>query len=338
MLEQVKRVFDELDQGKWKPFYLLAGEESFQTGLIVERLKQFFCPDDSTREFNFESWDGESLDPAALLRSLDTMPGLFAGPDTVRLVLCTNFDRASSTAETLASYFAAPSASTCLVMVCPKVDKRKSWVRQVQENGFVIELAEPYDRDWPKWHSYFERKSGKKIDSEAWEILVEGSGRSLSLVWSELQKLQTYVGTRDSIVRDDVICCIAVSGADNIFEFVDDVMSRRAAPAIRKFNELVRGGESEIKIVSLLVRQFRLVDHCLRLKESGVVDRKAVAAQVGVHPFFVPNLMRQLLHQSPTTISWALANLSDCDFRLKTGEGGLFQDFLVPYFSRARQG
>jgi hypothetical protein len=51
-----QQVFRELDSGKWRPNYLIVGEEEFQIGDIVDRLKRFFLKDASSRDFNFESW------------------------------------------------------------------------------------------------------------------------------------------------------------------------------------------------------------------------------------------------------------------------------------------
>jgi hypothetical protein len=52
------QIFRELDDGKWAPFYLIVGEEPFQAGEILDRLKKFFKQGD----FNSDSFDGEHLE------------------------------------------------------------------------------------------------------------------------------------------------------------------------------------------------------------------------------------------------------------------------------------
>lgn len=332
-----QQIFRELESGKARSIYLIVGEEEFQIGDTLDRLKAFFLKDAASREFNFESWDGEHLDDKALLQSLDTMPGLFDEPDTIRLVICQRFDKApASAAGTLESYFKNPSPSTCFVLQTAKVDKRKAWYKAIaaDANAAILEVAEPYDRDWPKWQGYFEKKSGKHIDAEAWGLLVESSGRSLSVLWAELRKAATYVGEKKEIGAEDVKQLLVTSAGGNVFDFVDDVVSRRSAPAVRRFQDLVRSGEAEVKLLSLLVRQFKIVDQYVKLSKQGVTDSKVLAGKIGVHPYFITQIQRQSRHHHPAGLNRIVTLLADSDFRMKTGDGGLFETFLVPYFAR----
>ncbi len=332
-----QQIFRELETGKWRPIYLIVGEEEFQIGDIVDRIKAFFLKDASSRDFNFESWEGEHLDDKALLQSLDTMPGLFDAPDTTRLVICQRFDKApAAAASALEGYFKNPSPSTCFVMQTAKVDKRKAWYKALASdaaNTAIVEVAEPYDRDWPKWQGYFEKKSGKRIDAEAWGLLVESSGRSLSVLWAELRKASTYIGERKEVTAADVKELLVTSSGGSVFDFVDDVVSRRPAPAVRRYQDLVRSGEAEVKLLSLLVRQFKIVDQYVRLSRQGIADSKVLAGKIGVHPYFITQIQRQSRHHSPQELNRVVGLLADSDFRMKTGDSGLFESFLQPYFA-----
>jgi DNA polymerase-3 subunit delta len=328
-----QQLFKDLEQGHWKPLYLIAGEEPFQAGEIVHRLKAYFLKDPTDQEFNFESWDGEGLDAASLLGSLQTLPGLFGG-DKNRLILCHRFEKAApSQVELLDGYWRDPSPTTCLVLLCTKVDKRKGWYRAIDEHGQVIHVSEPYDREWPKWQAYFERKIQKKVDPGAWDILVQSSGRQLSLLWAELQKMVTYVGTRTRITAEEVLALTSSTGGADVFEFADDVLCRRAPAALRRYQRLLHSGENEVKILSILVRQFRLVEQCQQLMRKGIQDSKTISAQIGTAPYFLPKIQQQAAHHSPQQLSQTFHRLAETDFRMKTGESGLWEAFLVPYFS-----
>ena len=327
------QLFKDLEAGKWKPFYLVLGEEPFQAEEIGARLKAFFVRGEMSDSFNYESWDGEHLDVGRLIASLDTLPSLFDAPDSLRLVSCSRFEKVPGSAlGTLETYFANPSPSTAFLIFANKVDKRKTWYRHVETKGYVIEINEPRDREWPRWQGALERRLDKKIESEAWEIVVENSGHVLSVVWTELQKIATYVGERSTITRKDVVAfSVAASGGD-VFQFVDEVVCRRAYPSMKKFDELVRGGEAEIKLLSLLVRQFRLIDQYLKLGKRGVSDPKQIASEIGMPPFLVSKVRGQSQYHSSEELEGILAQLAECDFLMKTGEGSLFEHFFVPYF------
>lgn len=327
------QIFKELEQGKWKPFYLIVGEEPFQAGELLERLKQFFLKDPSAAEFSYESFDGDQLDGGAALASLETMPGLFAQVDATRLIYCSRFDRASPAAlEVLEGYFANPAESSCFVMTAAKADKRKAWVKHVDQKGYLVEVAEPYDRDWPKWQGYFERKLKKRFEGEAWAALVETAGRSLSLIWTEAQKLSLYVGEKPTITAEIVREVVSGSADADVFAFAEEVLCGRRAQAADRYRRLVRDGEADVKLLSILVRQFRQVDQVAALLRAGVTDGKAIASRVGIHPYFVPKVIGQAKHQSEESLASAFQLLADSDYRLKTGDGALFETFLVPYF------
>ena len=329
------QIFKDLDQGKWKPFYLILGEEPFQATEITDRLKQFFVKQATQDAFNYDAFDGEHLDAGRLLSVLDTLPGLFDEPNASRLVVCTKVDKAPNSAfEILEGYFQNPSPTTCFLMTATKVDRRKSWVKQVEKLGYTVEVSEPYEREWPRWQQYFEKKVGKKIETEAWEILVESCGRVLSVAWSEVQKASLYVGSRSIVTREDLQNLAASGGDNDVFAFAEEVLCRRSFKAMKRYYQLCKNGENEIKLLSILVRQFRMVEQCSQLMAKGITDSKTLSAQIGTHPFFVPKIMGQAKHQTPVTLRRAIDLLADCDYRLKTGAGSLFEHFMVPYFSK----
>jgi|GEM_PF-1365764 len=332
-----QQVFKELESGVSRLLYLILGDEPFQAQEIEARIKKNLLRDE-TDDFTFEVWDAEHLDAAALLTSLQTLPGLFALEATSpKVVVCRRFEKASS-AETaiLEDYFRSPSETSCLVLFCAKADKRKAWFKLVDEKGYIIEVAEPHAREWPKWQAYLEKKIEKQIQADAWEMLVELSNRKLSMLWSELQKMATFVGDSGKITRRDLLLAGVSNSEVDIFELVEDVVSRRAFLALRKYHALVQNGESDIKILSLLVRQFRLIQQCLQLTKQGVSDPKIIGAQVGTNPYFVPKILQQAKKHTLSTLPKVFHQLSECDFLLKTGDGGLFEHFLVPYFEGKR--
>lgn len=335
MLITAQQLFKDLDQKSWKPVYLIVGEETFQLQEIVTRLKAHFIVGEMDRDFNYESFDAESGSIHDLIASLETLPGLFSESPS-RLVICRQVDKLNpSSVEVLTRYLENPSETTCFVMLAHKADKRKSLYKHTLEKGNVLEVNEPYEREWPKWFQYLERKVGKRVAPDAWEILMGGAGKTLAVLWADLQRAATFVG-QDGLITVDAVRQFETSGnGADVFQLAEDVVKGDRVRALTSFQELVRSGESEIKILSLLVRQFRQVGHYLDLKDRKITDSKTIAQQIGVHPFFVTKIGHQASHQNHKSIRRALRLAAECDFRLKTGEGGVFQDFLVPYFSQS---
>ena len=118
-----------------------------------------------------------------------------------------------------------------------------------------------------------------------------------------------------------------------VFDFVDDVVSNRPYPAMQKYLLLIKDGENEIKLLSLLLRQFRLIETCMENLEQGISDSKILGSRLGVHPFFVNNIIRQSRRHSDQSLNGAIQRLAHCDHQMKTGDSSLFDAFLIPYFS-----
>ena len=334
MAVTAQKIFQDLDNNQWSPIYLLVGDEPFQISEVADRIRQRFVKGDASAALNYERWDGDGLNGRELRESLETLPGLFSDGEDGKLVVCQNFDKAPAHAlEALEDYFENPNPSTCFMIIAPKVDKRKGWYKRAQKSATILEVAQPYDRDWPKWQGYFEKKSGKKIDLEGWQILVESSGRNLAVLWSEIEKAVIYVGKNASINKQDALAIAATSGEADVFEFVDDVVSKHRTKALMKLESLVRNGESEIKLLALIVRQFRILGKCQRLTQQGITDGKALGPALGVHPFFVSKIQGQAKLHSPAKLSDTLCQLAECDFKMKTGQGSLFDAFLAGYLA-----
>lgn len=328
-------VFKELDQGKFRPVYLIVGEEPFQTHEILARFKAFFSKQSGADDFLVESWDGEGLNFEDFRNSLEELPGLFSTGPTTRYLVCQRYEKvAPSYQEKLEPYFSNPNPDVCLVLCAAKADKRKAWVKAIESAGAVLTVEEPKFRDWSKWKPYLEKKLGKRLGPGAWERAIEEAGQTLSLVAADLSRLAQFVGERPDISESDVKAFSQSGGWTDLFAFIDDVAQRKKAAAFLRYHALIRAGEADLKLLSLLVRQFRLMDKLERLIADKAPEN-SWASQLGVPPFALAKFKTALARQ-PEGAEPSLKLLAETDYLVKTGKGSLFHSFLVPYFSEAQ--
>jgi len=327
-------IFEDLKKGTSDSVYLIVGSEPFQVSEVLNAFKTSLMKH-GDESFDFEKFSAERLEADKLSNALETIPSLFGGGGS-RLVFISQWEKANAAIVGLVEAFVKnPAEGTCLVLCAGKVDKRKSSYRSLSKKAKILEVREPYDREWPKWKTYIERKCGKKIEPRAWEGLLEVAERKLSLVWSESVKVATFVGERSSIYLDDVNHFAYGLEPGSVFEFIDDVCSGRSYVVARKYRELVRKGEHEVKLLSLLVRQFRMF-HTYHGLDRSAHDNRVVASELGVAPFLVGKVVGQAKLHSPEEVRQALHLLADCDFKIKTGGGNLYENFLIPYLSSKR--
>ncbi len=325
-------IFKELDSGKFRPVYLIVGDEPFQATEILGRFKAFFSKTKESDDFLIETWDGEGMAFDDFRTSLEELPGLFSQGAQTRYIVCYRFERlAISLQEKLEDYFKNPNPDVCLVLWATKADKRKSWVKAIEANGALLVVEEPKFRDWAKWRGYMEKKIGKRLGAGAWERALEEASHTLSLVAADLERLATYVGDRLEITDADVKQFSCSGGMTDLFTFIDDVAQRKKETSFLRFHALIRSGEAELKLLSLLVRQFRLMDRLSSLMEQKVAESQW-ASELGVPPFALSKFKLALARQNqPPEV--ALRLISETDYLVKTGKASLFDAFLVPYFS-----
>lgn len=330
MIGTAQQLFTGLSRGERLPFYAVLGDEPFQSNEILQRLKDAFLPQGDD-PFAWERFDGEGLDVGAFLRSLDQMPGLFGDPSAKRLVICTRFDKVSAAGlERLEKYFADPSPDTSLVLVAAKGDKRRLWFKAAEKAGFVVEVADPRDRDWPRWHKYFEKRAGKAIEPEAWERLLVASQGKLAELATEVEKLALYVGKETVITGEDAAAALDGLGAADLFGFVDDVVEGRKLAAMIGYRKLADSGESDVKLLALVARQMQLLD---RVAVEGIRDSKVLAQVAGVHPFAAQKAVERARHKTPAHWARGVRLVAQADFRMKTGKGDFVSELLLPWLS-----
>lgn len=328
------RLFKELGQGKWSALNLIVGDEPFQIREIIDRFKAKLFSSESELEFNLESYEGGSTSYGQLLEALQQFSGLFAEESGTRLVLCRDLDKLGEAAlEKMVEYFQSPSESTCFIATVTKPKKKSKWYTAWSKNGHVIDVHEPFERDWTKWKSFFENKCGKKIAADAWPFLLDTSNRRLAALWTEVDKLSTYVEPRSEISLEDVLQGTEGKSLDNIFSFGEAVLGGDRFAVAKQYRDLIESGENEIKIHSLIVKQYRLLYQCLKLKEQGGFELADVAKQVGAHPYFLTKLLNKADSRAKHCIKEALDLLAECDFDLKLGRGSFFENFCIPYFA-----
>ena len=323
-------IFNELDSKRTRPIYLIEGEEPFQANEIWNRFKKAFTTDASNAEFQVESWDGEGLDAPRLLESLNTLSGLFDAPGSKRLIELHHGEKVSTYGwELLGNYLKDPSPDTCFVIFMLKFDRRKPWAKLIETHGLAVSIIEPYAKDWPRWKSYFESITGKTIEAEAWQTLLDQSQRKLSLVAQEMERVSLWAHEKPTITLKDVRMVSPYNEDADPFQWAHDIGSKQKLAGLLKYFRMNSAGENDIKLLAILVRHLRQLQECREILASGEKNPKLIAAKVGVPPFFINRILDQATQWTDPELRVAIQRLSRCDHQLKVGYGSLFENFMM---------
>lgn len=206
----------------------------------------------------------------------------------------------------------------------------------VPEGKAEIVLCEaPDQRDLARWILARAKLKGAAIDRAAANDLATFVGRNLRLLDIELDKLVAYRGNEGAITREDVRLLVPYVQEANIFDMVDAIGRRDGATAMRLLRELQRDGAAPLYLLSMIVRQFRILLQVTDQMQVGL-DHQAIAKAIGLHPYPTQKAMQQCRNWQAADLEAVYDRLLATDLAIKTGKlpDDLALDLLVVELSQ----
>jgi DNA polymerase III subunit delta len=343
------------------PLVLICGEEGL---LVRQRAKDLFEQwsgeiggMDHERIDASASHSGEALRAIGRLReSLQTLP-FFGSGKVIWFEGCTFLgdDRTSQTqavTETLTE-LAAELASfrwegVRLIISAGKVDKRRTFYRTIHKVGTVEEQEglSAGMRDWElRAESLVQTRSqeaGKAIQPAAAAALVTAVGPNLGQLFTEVDKLATYIGERTDIQEADVAAVAVRNKQARAFALGDALGDRNLAILLRALDEELwemRGERSggEIAVLYGLLAKLRALLLAKGLVEEGKIRAGAEYYQFKaqlerlppeslgsdrrynprlLNPYVVYRAAQQAANYTREELVLALERLMECGFSL----------------------
>ncbi len=321
--EEFDRVLQRGDIG---PLYYLYGEEQYLVDRGVRRLvERAITPE--TRDFNFTVFYGNECKGDEIAEAAQTFP-MFADR---RVVLVKKSGELSAAAlEVLTPYVAAPSPSTCLIFQGDKADQRKKFFTELKKTGDLVEFKRPYENQLGSFIAEEAASRGKKVEPAAAALLSYLVGTNLQELASQMEKVATFVGEKNSIKIDDIRTIVSDTKVDSVFELANSLGERDLAKCLRCLHTILRDGEAPLMVLAVLTRHFRqlwLVRELLDNKETP----QEIGRQTGIPPYFVKGMMVQARKYSLDDFTLVFERLFATDLALKTsgGKPSLLMEHLV---------
>ncbi|MBC7324546.1 MAG: DNA polymerase III subunit delta [Moorella sp. (in: Bacteria)] len=311
--------WQELDKavaaGRIAPVYLFSGNEGYLLELALNNLKEKLLPPEAAA-LDYQEFNGRELAAGDIALLADTLPALAER----RLVVVKNPapEVLKDGGEALLAYLANPAATTCLVLVVDgNIDKRLKLVKLIQQTGQVVEFLPLKGPDLEKWLQREAGKHGYSLQPAAARLLAQACG-DLRRAVNELFKVMTWMGAGGTITAKHVEALLPEAAAEaTVFQLVDALGNRKAAPAIKTLRRLLDRGEVPLGIVAMLARQLRLI-YQYHLAGCG---RQELAARLGVKPFVAQKVAAQAHNFSLPAVRLALEELLKVDTAIKSGQG-----------------
>ena len=178
-------------------------------------------------------------------------------------------------------------------------------------------LLQSYELE--KWIDLEIKKRGGNIEREAVKYLASLVGNNLWQVSSELNKLLAFKKDEE-VLTDDVGLLVKGKFDDNIFNLIDALSNKNDKQTVKLLNDQLNSGASESYILSMLIRQFKILLQIKELSERGErLSNYQVATELNIHSFTAQKALSQVRNFGLEELKTIYSQLLELDIQIKTG-------------------
>jgi len=306
------KLISAIHKGKVEAVYCLDGDP-YPRGQVLAALRQAVVGGEESA-FNLEVMRAPEARSGGILGAARTLPML----GDRQLVLVHEVDKLEADdLRKLVPYVQNPSPTTCLVLVTQKADKRLKLFKQLHKKGWLHSFPPLKDRQVPAWLTREARRRKVTLGPGAAERIADSVGRDMGSLAMAMEQLVTYVGPGQPVMPEHVEELLAQTREQSIFDFTNAVGRGQRREALLLLRRMMADRESGIRIVAMLARHLRQVWSIAALDRKHT-PRDAMARQVGVHPYFVGDLVKQASRWSPARLRSMHRALFEADRTLKS--------------------
>ena len=222
------------------------------------------------------------------------------------------------------SYLERPSESTRLVIFAEgKLDSKRRLVKLLKRDAQIIEAATPKEQDLKRYFSSQAQEMGLQFVGDALDQLLLKSGYDFGDLQKNLAFLKAY--KEDGQIRlEDIEEAVPKTLQDNIFDLTQMILQRRIDQARALVKGLRLQGEDEIKLIAILLSQFRMFSQVKIFSEEGQSESQIVTSLSElsgrkINPYQVKFALRDSRRISLTFLRQAMMILIETDYAIKNG-------------------
>lgn len=281
-------LISDLKSKKYKPLYLLMGDEPYYIDKITEFVANNVLKE-SEKAFNQTMLYGKDVDAAAVTNTAKRFPMM----SEYQVVIVKEAQNIRNI-EDLHYYAQNPLKSTILVLnyKYKTLDKRKKLYKEINKNGVIFESKKLYDDKVPDWITKYLKGKGLEIQPTAALLLTEFLGAELSKVAMELDKLVITLPEGEKLVTPvHIEENIGISKDFNNFELQNALIKRDHLKAFRIVEYFSNNQKNNPLVVTLgiLYTFFNKIIVYYFLADK---SKMSVASALKINPYFVADYQR----------------------------------------------
>ena len=310
-----KNLRAELNDNEAAKIYLLVSPEAF---LIEEAIKTITT-----------TWLGVEYDPLQIitLNSKELTSDQFLTSVLTfdifvqkRLALLRDVDQLANDVLTniAESISQLPPKTLLICTVVAKKAPHNKLIKTVKQIGKIIDIPMLKGRELYRLVRQKADELGLSIDEEVEAELVATFSNDLYLLYNELVKLSSFVGSnKEQVGIKDLQAVMGKSSLHSIFNLTDALGAKELSRARQDLQDLLQSGESPIYVITMLQWHLANLWQC---KASAIQDGQALAKLLNIHPYVASKSIRQANNFTLEELEESYLLTVETEYRLKTGK------------------
>lgn len=317
--EEYKRIMLDVRARKFKPVYVLHGEEAFFIDRIAEEVERMAL-EEHERDFNQSILYARDVDPDQVKDTCLRYPMMAERQLVVVRELQTwRIDQV----EKLEPYLAKPTPTTVLVLCYKhkKIDGRKAILKTAQKGGGAVFTSDKVrDDKLPEVLMGFAKNHKRKLGATEAQLLANHLGSDLAKAVKEVEKLCLVTEEGGAISSEAIQRFVGISKEYNVFELQNAIGMRNTAKAMRIAQHFAADPKDNPLVVTLgFLNGYFSKLAMVHAAQGG--NQQELASVLKVNPYFVKDYVAQARNYPLPKLAEIQRHLRQCDLRSK-GLGG----------------
>jgi DNA polymerase III delta subunit len=313
-------VNQDLKPGKFRPVYLLAGDDSLRIEGVVQKIRNDAL-DAASSVFNFHVLHGDQVGVDRIIQQAMALPMM----GRIQVIWVKNAEQSLGTQDSqieIEKYIQKPVKETILILSSAKADKRLKWVKACLAGGYFFDFSPPEGEALVQWVIKAASREGLQLGRPEAETLCDLVGNDLLGLKNEISKLALLADQLGENPSPEELSRIIMDQAElQGFDITNDLEPGKAHLVLKTWYRLAEWGKSPYEISPLMVSRIRKGAMLSACRAQNMSD-KEIASLTGASPWgfrFLDPMIRGL---GTKGLRRSMQISLDCDIKLKSSPLG----------------
>lgn len=329
MLKDYEEIIRDLKNKIYHTTYILEGDEPFYIDKICDYVEHHILSE-AEKSFNLNIIYGRDTSDIGIATLAKGYP-MFGNYQ----VIIVKEAQSIKNWDAVATYSEKPLKSTMLFLsfMNEKIDKRSNAVKTLVKNSVVLSTKSLFDNQVPAWIEQYVKKEGYKIETQAAAVLADYTGKELSRISNQLDKLMLNVKKEVPISIGDINKYIGIHKDYNVFE-LNKALGNRNILLSNRIAQYFSENEKQNPIVLTLGSLYSYFNKVLIYHSVSSQTDAEIASHLGVSTFFLGDYKIAARNYSQSKTIEIIHYLNDFDLKSKgivpadNTNGGLIKELV----------